>query len=156
MHARLPWSTRTAAVLAVTIGTLGMLGMPHVSAQSPAAPGAAAATSAASAASTAAALSAINDRLTRLEQGLMDLKSRIEQLERKVAGTGDRQDRNKLDQLAKKLDALRAEFQGHGHEYLLEGTAPDGSVQAARQDEFMGRGYSATGRVRIGRPTIGR
>lgn len=59
-----------------------------------------------------------------------------------------------LKSLDLKITELQKKLEGHTHEYLLEGKAADGSIQALPQNSFPGSGLNSTGGARVGRAVI--
>lgn len=53
-----------------------------------------------------------------------------------------------------KIAELTRKLEGHTHEYLLEGRAGDGSIQAVPSASFPGSGLNSTGGARVGRAII--
>lgn len=108
--------------------------------------------------SEAAADSTLESRVAAIEQRLGTLTTSVERLA-KGAGApgatpgGAKAADAKLKQLESKVQQLTSRYDGHSHDYLLEGSATDGSVQAVGQEGFMASGLRSTGKVRIGKPT---
>jgi hypothetical protein len=157
------------AVLVLAMTAVWSRGMGPEPAPPPAAPPIATPSAPAAAADAAARAPADDERvveLTRrvglLEEKVRELASSVDQLRTAVAAAARpaapaaAAAPQKVGELEKKLQELTQQYEAHSHDYLLEGRAANGSVQATRPEEFSGSGLTQTGSVRIGRSTPGR
>lgn len=91
------------------------------------------------------------EKMVKYLQGeVTALRAQVKKLEAATGGGGAGREGGPKS-IEGRLADLQKKYEGHTHEYLLEGRAGDGSIQAVTQDRFQGAGLNSTGGARVGR-----
>lgn len=91
------------------------------------------------------------EKMVKYLQGeVTALRAQVKKLEAATGGGGQGREGSPKS-IEGRLADLQKKYEGHTHEYLLEGRAGDGTIQAVTQDRFQGAGLNSTGGARVGR-----